>query len=34
MAFYLVSAVPKNDRMEELGQRLAAEEFVSLRPFG
>ena len=34
MAFYLVSAVPKNDRMEELGRRLAAEEFVSLRPFG
>ena len=32
--YYLVSAVPKNDRMEELGQRLAAEEFVSLRPFG
>ena len=34
MAFYLVSAVPKNDRMEELGRRLAAEEFVALRPFG
>lgn len=34
MAFYLVSAVPKQDLMEELSQRLAREEFMDLRPFG
>ena len=34
MAFYLVSAVPKQDLMEELGSRLAEDEFVGLRPFG
>ncbi len=34
MAFYLVSAVPKHDRLDELGARLARDEFVSLRPFG
>jgi hypothetical protein len=34
MAFYLVSAVPKHGRLEELGMRLARDEFVSLRPFG
>lgn len=34
MAFYLVSAVPKHGRLEELGERLARAEFVSLRPFG
>ena len=34
MAFYLVSAVPKNDLMEELGERLAEDAFVGLRPFG
>lgn len=34
MAHYLVSAVPKPGRMEELGERLGRDEFVSLRPFG
>jgi hypothetical protein len=34
MAFYLVSAVPKHGRIEELGERLASAEFMSLRPFG
>jgi hypothetical protein len=34
MAFYLVSAVPKQDLMEELSERLARDEFVGLRPFG
>lgn len=34
MAFYLVSAVPKHGRLDELGQRLARAEFMSLRPFG
>jgi hypothetical protein len=34
MAHYLVSAVPKLGRLEELGRRLARAEFMSLRPFG
>ena len=34
MAFYLVSAVPKHRRLEELGERLARAEFMPLRPFG
>jgi len=34
MAFYLVSAVPKHGRLDELEMRLARDEFVSLRPFG
>ena len=34
MAFYLVSAVPKHGRLEELGERLARAEFILLRPFG
>jgi hypothetical protein len=34
MAFYLVSAVPQHGRLEELGERLARAEFMSLRPFG
>ena len=34
MAFYLVSAVPKQDLMQELSERLARDEFVGLRPFG
>ena len=32
MAHYLVSAVPKHERLEELGQRLARAEFISLFP--
>lgn len=34
MAFYLVSAVPKHGRLDELADRLARAEFISLRPFG
>ena len=34
MAFYLVSAVPKHGRLEELGERLARAEFSPLRPLG
>lgn len=34
MAFYLVSALPREDRLDELEQRLARDEFLSLRPFG
>lgn len=34
MAFYLVTAVPKHGRLDELGERLARAEFMSLRPFG
>jgi hypothetical protein len=33
MAHYLVSAVPKHERLEELGQRLSRAEFMALRPF-
>lgn len=34
MAFYLVSAVPKRGRLDELSERLARAEFTSLSPFG
>lgn len=34
MAFYLVAAVPKHGLMEELGERLAADAFLGLKPFG
>ena len=34
MAFYLVSAVPKHGRLDELGERLERAEFMSMRPFG
>ena len=34
MAFYLVSAVPKHGLLDELGERLARAEFMSLSPFG
>jgi hypothetical protein len=34
MAFYLVSAVPRQDLMEELRERLGRDEFVNMRPFG
>ena len=34
MAFYLVSAVPRQDRMSELEARLARAEFRPLQPFG
>ena len=34
MAFYLVSAVPRQELMEDLSARLARAEFIGLRPFG
>ena len=34
MAYYLVSAMPRADRLAELEGRLARDEFVRLRPFG
>jgi hypothetical protein len=34
MAFYLVTATPREDRLAELRERLARNEFVALRPFG
>jgi hypothetical protein len=34
MAFYLVSAVPKSQRLEELGRRLERDEFLAMQPFG
>src|ERR671914_817726 len=34
MAYYLVSAVPRADRLAELEAHLANEDFVGLRPFG
>jgi hypothetical protein len=33
-AFYLVTATPKPERLDELGDRLAGDAFVGLRPFG
>ena len=34
LAFYLVSAVPKHGLMEELGERIAGDAFVGMKPFG
>src|SRR5262245_62187949 len=34
MAFYLVSAVPRQELMEDLSARLQRDEFTGLRPFG
>src|SRR5262245_23216893 len=34
MAFYLVSADPKKELMEDLSARLRRDEFTGLRPFG
>jgi hypothetical protein len=34
MAFYLVSAVPKKELIDELSARLQRDEFTGLRPFG
>jgi hypothetical protein len=34
MSFYLVSATPRRDLMPELHDRLVADEFRPLRPFG
>ena len=34
MAFYLVTAVPRQELMDDLSARLARGEFIGLRPFG
>jgi len=34
VAYYLVEAVAKEDRLPELVERLEKDEFLSLRPFG
>src|SRR5262245_66501510 len=34
MAFYLVTAVPRQELMDDLSARLARAEFTGLRPFG
>jgi hypothetical protein len=34
MAYYLVSALPKAAKLEELAARLARDEFVEMQPFG
>jgi hypothetical protein len=34
VAFYLVSAVPNRALVEELGERLARDEFIGMKPFG
>jgi hypothetical protein len=34
MAYYLVTAIPVSERMEELGNLLRRDAFVALRPFG
>jgi len=34
MAHYLVSAVPKASKLDELEARLARDEFVGMQPFG
>jgi hypothetical protein len=34
MAHYLVTALPREELLQELGGKLARDEFVALRPFG
>ncbi len=34
MAYYLVEAAAKEERLPELGERLEKDEFLSMRPFG
>jgi hypothetical protein len=34
MAYYLVSAVPRRDLLEDLEAKLARDEFMPLQPFG
>jgi len=34
MAYYLVSGIPRAGRIDDLQARLAADEFMELRPFG
>jgi len=34
MAFYLVRATPREDRLEELAEKLSNDAFVDMEPFG
>ena len=34
MAYYLVTAIPREDLIAELSERLGRDEFAALRPFG
>ena len=34
MAYYLVSAIPRDEHLTDLEARLARDEFVPLQPFG
>jgi hypothetical protein len=34
MAYYLVTATPRDDLLAELSERLGRDEFAALRPFG
>jgi hypothetical protein len=34
MAYYLVTATPRRDLLEELAQKLAEDAFVGMQPFG
>ena len=34
MAYYLVEATPKEERLPELSERLEKDEFLPMRPFG
>ena len=34
MAHYLVTALPREELLQELGGKLARDEFITLRPFG
>ncbi len=34
MAYYLVSATPRTDRLDELAARLGRDEFLAMHPFG
>jgi len=34
MAYYLVTATPREDLLAEISDRLESDEFVTLRPFG
>jgi hypothetical protein len=34
MAFYLVSAVPRQDKLDDLSERLGHDAFLDMKPFG
>lgn len=34
MAFYLVRATPREDRLEELAEKLSSDAFIDMEPFG